>query len=116
MGATFYLSQVFLLGENKGDFVALLEKAYVFHVCFSLLLVILFQLLSSKPKFFEQLGFIYMGALVFKIILFAILFYPQLLGAVLLSRYYRVSLLIPVIVFLPLEVIFISKIMKGKKA
>ena len=116
VGATFYLAHVFLLGENQEDFIPLLQKDYIFHVSFSLVLVIVFQLLASNPKFFEQLGFLYMGALVFKIVIFAILFYPQLLGDILLSRFYRVSLLIPVIVFLPLEVIFISKIMNGKKA
>ena len=115
MGTTSYFLQVFLIEENL-NFSPLLQKAYIFHCCFSLVLLIVFQFFSKSNKLFEQLGFIYMGVLVFKIIVFAGVFYPQLLGENMLSRYFRASLLIPVIVFLPLEVIFISKIMQGKKA
>ena len=115
MGTTSYFLQVFLIKENQ-NFIPLLQKAYIFHFCFSLVLLIAFQFFTQNNKLFEQLGFIYMGVLVFKIIVFAVLFYPQLLGENMLSRYYRASLLVPVIVFLPLEVIFISKIMHGKKA
>ena len=115
MGTTSYFLQVFLIEENH-NFIPLLQKAYVFHFCFSLVLLAVFQFFTQKNKLFEQLGFIYMGVLVFKIIVFAGLFYPQLLGENMLPRYYRASLLIPVIVFLPLEVIFISKIIQGKKA
>jgi hypothetical protein len=115
MGTTSYFLQIYLIEENQ-NFIPLLQKAYFFHFCFSLILLIVFQFIAQNNKLFEQLGFIYMGVLVFKIIVFAGLFYPQLLGENMLSRYYRASLLIPVIVFLPLEVIFISKIMQGKKA
>ena len=97
-------------------FIPLLQKAYVFHFCFSLAMLIIFQWLARSNRVFDQLGFIYMGLLVFKIVVFTTLFYPQLLGEDLLTRSYRASLLIPVIVFLPLEVIFISKLMQGKKA
>lgn len=116
VGTTSYFSHLFLLEDEHQFFMPLLEKAYVFHFFFSLILLIAFVILAQRDKFFEQLGFIYMGLLIFKIIVFAALFYPQLLGENLLSRYYRASLLIPVIVFLLLEVIFISKIMRGKKA
>lgn len=115
MGTTSYFLHLFLIEENQ-NFILLLQKAYIFHFCFSLILLIVFQFIAQNNKLFEQLGFIYMGVLVFKIIVFAGLFYPQLLGENMLSHYYRASLLIPVIVFLPLEVIFISKIMQGKKA
>jgi hypothetical protein len=115
-GATSYFLQIFLLGEIDTSFVPLLRKAYIFHFCFSLVLLIFFQIFSGVDKIFQQLGFIYIGALVFKIMVFTSIFYPQLVGENLLPRFYRASLLIPVIVFLPLEVIFISKIMQGKKA
>lgn len=116
VGTTSYFSHIFLLGEANTNFFSTLKEAYVFHFCFSLVLLICFRLFSKKEKLFEQLGFMYMGLLVFKIIVFVIYFYPQLLGEDALPRFYRASLLIPVIVFLLLEVIFISKIMQGKKA
>lgn len=116
VGTTSYFIHLFLLGEINIDFQALLKKAYTFHFGFSLVLLTIFRVLARYNKLFEQLGFIYMALLVVKIVIFASLFYPQLLGDNLLPRFYRASLLIPVIVFLPLEVIFISKIMQGKKA
>lgn len=115
-GATSYFIHLFLLGETETGFIALLKKSYTFHFGFSLVLLIIFQVLARFYRLFEQLGFIYMALLVVKIVIFAGLFYPQLLGDNLLPRFYRASLLIPVIVFLPLEVIFISKLMQGKKA
>jgi len=116
VGTTSYFLHTYLLEDNGQNFIPLLQKAYIFHFFFSLVLLISFFVLAQSDKYFEQLGFIYMGLLVLKIVIFAGLFYPQLLGDNLLSRFYRASLLIPVIVFLPLEVIFISKIMRGKKA
>ncbi|TLP80782.1 DUF6168 family protein [Maribacter sp. ACAM166] len=116
VGTTSYFLHIFLLEEEVERFIPLLQKAYIFHFSFSLVLLLSFLVLAQFNKYFEQLGFIYMGLLVLKIIIFAGFFYPQLLGDNLLSRFYRASLLIPVIVFLPLEVIFISKILQGKKA
>ncbi|SNR24883.1 hypothetical protein SAMN04488009_0322 [Maribacter sedimenticola] len=115
VGTTSYFIHFYTL-VNEGSFKPLLEKAYLFHGFFSLGMLILFTILAQFKKFFDQLGFIYMGLLVFKIVIFTSLFYPQLLGDNLLPRFYRASLLIPVIVFLPLEVIFISKLMRSKKA
>tara|TARA_R110002051_G_scaffold73135_1_gene132696 strand:+ start:71665 stop:72027 length:363 start_codon:yes stop_codon:yes gene_type:complete len=116
VGATSFFLHQFILGKTAVCFIPLLQQAYIFHFCFSLVLLILFQIFSGVDKIFQQLGFIYLGVLVFKIIVMTAIFYPQLLGENMLSRYYRASLLIPVIVFLPLEVIFISKLMQGKKA
>jgi len=116
LGTTSYFLHLFLLGEIDISFIPLLQKAYVFHFCFSLVLLIFFQIFSEVDKLFEQFGFIYIGVLVLKIMVFAGIFYPQLVGENMLPLFYRASLLIPVIVFLPLEVIFISKIMQGKKA
>lgn len=116
VGTTSYFLHVLFLGEDHHSIIPLLKKAYLFHFIFSLILTVMFVILAKSEKLFVQLGFIYMGLLVFKIVVFATLFYPQLLGKNLLSSFYRSSLLIPVIVFLPLEVIFISKLMQTKKA
>lgn len=115
VGTTSYFIHLYTL-VDYGTFKPLLKSAYLFHGFFSLGLLILFTILAQFKNFFDQLGFIYMGLLVFKIVIFASLFYPQLLGDNLLPQFYRASLLIPVIVFLPLEVIFISKLMRSKKA
>ncbi len=116
VGTTSFFLQIYLLGDANTNFFSTLKKAYIFHFCFSLVLLMCFRVLANYDKLFQQLGFIYMGLLVIKIVVFASYFYPQLLGKDALPRFYRASLLIPVIVFLLLEVVFISKIMQGKKA
>ncbi|MUH35098.1 hypothetical protein D9O36_04530 [Zobellia amurskyensis] len=111
--ASFFLHE-FLLTDNNLGFNSLLKKAYIFHFIFSLSVIISFQLLSKNEKVFVQLGFIYIGLLVFKIAAYTAMCYPQLMGDQYLPRFYRASLLIPVFVFLGLEVFFVSKIMQRR--
>ncbi|WP_420828574.1 DUF6168 family protein [Maribacter huludaoensis] len=115
VGATSYFLQNLALLDPPTYLGPLLIKAYTFHFLFSLTLVIIFLIASKNNSFFEQLGFIYMGVLVFKITIFAALFYPYLLGELIMPQIYRGGLLIPVIIFLFLEVFFISKIMRKKR-
>ena len=102
------------MATMESDFLELLKKSYLFHFLFSLVLVIAFLILSNIQKFFEQLGFLYMGMLVFKIVFFAAMFFPQLMGDQPLPQFYRAMMLLPVFIFLTLEVIFVSKIMREK--
>jgi len=115
VGATSYFLQDFVLSTPPSYFGPLLVKAYSFHYLFSLTLVIVFLIASKNKSFFEQLGFIYMGMLVFKITLVAVIFYPYLLGEFVMPQLYRGLLLLPAIIFLFLEVFFISKIMGNKR-
>ncbi|WP_425593894.1 DUF6168 family protein [Maribacter stanieri] len=115
VGATSYFLQNFVLSTPPSYFGPLLIKAYSFHYLFSLTLVIVFLIASKNKSFFEQLGFIYMGMLVFKLTLVAAIFYPYLLGELVMPQLYRGLLMLPAIIFLFLEVFFISKIMGNKR-
>ncbi|MEM6685821.1 MAG: DUF6168 family protein [Bacteroidota bacterium] len=98
--------------ENQGislDFS--LRNMYAFHAFFSLQLCVVFALLSNNEKLRPQLGFIYLGSFVLKIILFCILFYNPLFTVEKLSNAQRISLAIPMVTFLILEVYFIIKIL-----
>lgn len=114
MGATSFFLHQSLLVDNHSDFNTLLQKAYIFHLIFSTSIIIAFHLLSTNKKIFPQLGFIYIALLVFKIAAFTAMCYPQLMGDQYLPRFERASLLIPVFVFLILEVFFVSKILQQK--
>ena len=92
-----------------------LQKVYLFHLCFSLLICINFQLLSSVDKIFSQLGFIYLGTLFFKIVLFSAIFYQSILKGESLSEIASISLLIPTFIFLLTEVFFVAKILNKKE-
>ncbi|MBT2160371.1 DUF6168 family protein [Zobellia barbeyronii] len=114
VGTTSFFLHQFLLADDNLSFNTLLKEAYIFHFIFSLAVIITFQLLSKNEKVFAQVGFIYMGTLVFKIAAYTAMCYPQLMGDQYLPRFYRASLLIPVFVFLALEVFFVSKILERR--
>lgn len=114
VGTISFFVQSYLLPGMDMEYLSLLKKAYQFHFVFSLLLVILFEVLSITKKMVDQLGFIYMALLVFKIVLFATIFYPQLIGDELLPVFQRAMILIPILIFLTLEVYFVSKTIQKK--
>ncbi|WP_430410825.1 DUF6168 family protein [Kordia sp.] len=87
-----------------------LRNMYAFHAFFSLQLCIIFALLSNNKKINPQLGFIYLASFVLKIIAFCAIFYNPLFTVEKLSSIQRISLLIPMFIFLIIEVYFIIKI------
>ncbi|NVJ89037.1 MAG: hypothetical protein HWD82_06315 [Flavobacteriaceae bacterium] len=88
-----------------------INKVYQFHFGFSLLVCVNLKLLSNVNKFLSQLGFIYLGTLLVKILLFAIVFYQSVFAVESLSQTSRLSLLIPALIFLLTEAVFVVKIL-----
>jgi hypothetical protein len=68
--------------------------------------------LSNVDKIFEQLGFIYLGTIVLKLLVFCITFYKSIFTEESLSFTARLSLLIPMVLFLLTEAFFVTKILK----
>lgn len=91
-----------------------LRKVYLFHLGFSLLVCINFKALSVVDKIFEQLGFIYLFTLFLKIILFVAIFYKVLFTEESLTQVARVSLFIPMFIYLLTEAIFVTEILNKK--
>ncbi|PQB08540.1 hypothetical protein BST83_16480 [Polaribacter filamentus] len=92
-----------------------LQKVYVFHLGFSVLVCVNFRLFSNVDKIFPQLGFIYLVALFLKIVLFCALFYQSIFNEENLSQIARVSLFIPMLIFLSTEAFFVAKILNKKE-
>ena len=69
-----------------------------------------FNFLSSIEKILEQLGFIYLGAIVLKIVFFSIVFYNPIFTSEGLTIAERISLLIPMVIFLITEVCFLFQL------
>lgn len=109
----FQLHNFFI--QSKGvELPFSLNKVYLFHFGFTLLIYVNFKLLSAVDKIFEQLGFIYLGTLFFKIILFCIVFYKPLFIEENLNNLAKTALLIPMLIFLLTEAILVSKLLKKK--
>jgi hypothetical protein len=102
---------LYLLGEKINDVSFSLVYVYLFHAIFSFLLCSIFLVLGTSEKWQAQLGFLYLGALIFKVLLFSVIFSSTLFGEEVLTLTEKISLLIPVFIFLVPEVYFISKIL-----
>ncbi len=102
------------LEENQVLLPFSLKKVYLFHLGFSMLICINFKLLSSVNKIADQLGFIYLGTLLLKLVLFSIIFYQSIFTEEELSKISRISLLIPALIFLLTEAIFVAKILNKR--
>lgn len=110
---SFYVNEKIL--ENQAISVRFsLFKVYLFHAGFSVLVCINFKVFSTVDNIFPQLGFIYLATIFLKIILFTIFFYTSIFPEETLSQIARLSLLIPMIVFLLTEAFFIAKVLNKK--
>lgn len=113
-GLLFFLGEyihTYSIQQQEIDLGFSLQKMYGFHAFFSLQLCIVFLLLSENKKISPQLGFIYLATFVIKIVLFCIVFYDPLFTAETLMTAQRLSLFIPMIIFLAAEAYFIVKIL-----
>jgi len=91
-----------------------LLNAYIFHFIFSFCICLFFKIASYKPKLLEQLGYIYLASVLVKLFSFTVLYKDILFGDPVISTLERFQLLLPLFVFLPFEVYFISKILGQK--
>lgn len=89
-----------------------LRSIYIFQVLVSLTLVISFELLVSfTDQYKDQLGFLYLGFMAVKIMLFCIIFREVLFYSVVLTKVDSLSLLVPIFIFIFYEVLIIVKIL-----
>ena len=108
----YFLQLKLLTVEFLSDSFLIL-KVYVFYAVFTFIVLIVFNILSNKPKIREQLAFAYLGVLMFKITLFGVVFYNPIFQAE-LTNYQSFSLLIPTLIFVIYEVVSILKIINKK--
>lgn len=92
-----------------------LQKIYLFHSGFSLIVCVNLLVLSNVNKILDQLGFIYLGTILLKIVLFSIIFYKSIITNEILEISARISLIIPLLIFLLTEAFFVVRILQKKE-
>ncbi|WP_297806533.1 DUF6168 family protein [uncultured Polaribacter sp.] len=102
----------YLLEERQIILPFSLKKVYLFHLGFSLIICTNFVAISRVEKIFDQLGYIYLGTILLKLIIFIATFYKSIITGETLPFITRISLLIPMIIFLFIEAIIVAKILK----
>ncbi|MDT7828979.1 DUF6168 family protein [Pricia sp. S334] len=109
VGFSAHQSIMDYLGKSL-DFSLL--HSYLFHAVFSCAICTSLLTLSKLPQFRAQLGFIYLGGLLLKLLAFAGIFQDIVLRENPISTASSVSLLVPIALFLSLEVYFIAKLLR----
>ncbi|WP_040279639.1 DUF6168 family protein [Psychroserpens damuponensis] len=84
----------------------------MFYAVSSLIICIHFEIFSHIKSLQPQLGFIYLPTLFIKGILFFVVFKSSIFNQETLTIHERLHLLIPLLLFLILEVFFITQILK----
>lgn len=111
---TGYFLHVYFLESERIKLNYPLDQVYFFHATVSLVVCIVLKSLSEKEKYFSQIGFLYLWSLLFKLILFAVVFYNPVFTQDKLSNTESISFLFPLVISLGLEVYFLAKILNKK--
>jgi hypothetical protein len=91
-----------------------LEKMYLFHAFFSGLICVNLRFASTVDNLTSQIGILYLATFVIKLILFGVFLYKPIFTIENLTFPERLSLLIPLFIFLLTEVILMVKILNEK--
>lgn len=108
----FYIHQL-ILSEFGIQLPFSLNKAYLFHGGFSLLVCVNLLFLSRMEKFKDQIGFFYLLSVAVKIVFLFIVFNKEIFSDDSFTQQESINLLIPMFLALILEVFFISKLLKN---
>lgn len=106
-----YIHKSILFSSEKTLDFSLIHM-YIFHAAFSFGICVVLLLLSKLPNLAPQLGFLYLGGFLLKFLAFAAVFRNLIIGESALSAVDTVSLLVPVAIFLGLEVYFLAKLLR----
>ena len=104
--------QEFMLNELNSNIRFKLWNTNLFFALSSLIICLHFQFFSSIKSLEPQLGFIYLPTLFIKGVIFFIAFRSSIFSLDSLTKAERLNLLIPLLVFLALEVFFVVKIIR----
>tara|TARA_R110000751_G_scaffold121392_3_gene221898 strand:- start:500 stop:898 length:399 start_codon:yes stop_codon:yes gene_type:complete len=109
-----YFTQDSIIGISSQEIRFSVFDTNMFFAVSSLIICVHFEIFSHIKKLQSQLGFIYLPTLFIKGILFFAIFKPTIFNSETLSTAERLNLLIPLILFLALEVFFITQILNRK--
>lgn len=108
--AVGYTTQYYITAEAN---IALpIFKMYVFHLAACLIICLLIELLSVQLP--TQVGYAYLASIFVKIGIFVLLFKPVLFGGSNLSMPEKLSIVIPLFLFLTLEAYYCGRLMGSR--
>ncbi len=107
-----YSAHSFILDSKNIEHPFTLFNIYLFQCIATLVLCAIFEIIAQKSEQLKnQLGFLYLAAMALKVILFCVFFSGILFASIVLTKMDSFSLLIPIFLFLLVEVIIIVNIL-----
>lgn len=104
-----------ILDNNDITLPFSIERLYLFLTGYSILICFNLQLFTKIPKIADRIGFIYLGTSLIKIVLFLVVFHPPIILQESLVLPTKLSLLVPIFIFLIMEVFFVTKILNRNR-
>lgn len=107
-----YNMHQYIIDKNTIHLRFAIQPIYLFFVLTSLAISLTFLVLNSIQKTREQLGFLYLGTMFLKIMLFVFVFYNSIIKIPSLSKTESLNVLIPLFIFLFLEGYFVVRLLQ----
>ncbi|CAM1345460.1 DUF6168 family protein [Tenacibaculum amylolyticum] len=107
-----YFSHQYILSANKTVLSFSLSSVYLFHVIAASLIYVIIEFVAEKLP--TQAGYAYLASIFLKMGFFVLIFNTDLFGNEALTKPERISLVIPLFVFLITEAIAVSKLLNSK--
>ena len=97
---------------TKGILPYSLLNMYLFHAISAIIVYISIEAIAVKLP--SQASYTYLAAIFLKIGVFVLMFQSSVFGDVVLSKFERLSLIVPLFLFLIIEAVGISKLLSSK--
>lgn len=107
-----FFSHQYILSANKTELSFSLSSVYLFHIIAASLVYVIIEVIAEKLP--TQAGYAYLASIFLKMGFFVLIFNTDLFGNEMLTKPERISLVIPLFVFLITEAIAVSKLLNSK--
>lgn len=111
--ATSYIPHDLILAKKEIHLSFSLLKVYLFHVIAAIIVYLLIELVSLKLP--NQAGYAYLACIFLKIGFFVLLFQTSVFANEGLTKPERISLVVPLFLFLITEAVAVSKLLNNKQ-
>ena len=109
---TVFFTHQYVLESKELILSFSLLKMYLFHAIASIIVYVAIEIVAERLP--SQAGYAFLAAVFLKIGFFILLFSAVIFPEVTLPKFQRVSLIIPLFLFLIIEAIFASKLLNAK--
>ena len=114
LSVALYVAQHYLLNPLEQKLTFSLEGMYLFHFISYVIICLSVEYLNTKLP--SQVGYAYLASVFIKIGVFVLVFKSTIFNAEILSMAERLSIIVPMFLFLVLEAIYCGRLMNAQQS